>query len=254
MTSAAGAPGSRVPRVHRVTPRAARKSTDQYVGRQPLAGARGRCQDRQGDRDPVLHRHHARRLHRRRGQLAGLAVQGRRSGEDAEQRWDAFLGDVARWRWARRRTSGCSSTRTCSRIRSGGGPSTATGPAGSSPTGSCPRSPASTSASSAATSRRCTPRWSPPPAGRNVWLVGGGDLVGWFHDAGLLDQVRGQHRAGHARRGRAAAAPPDRGAVPARGAPQRRLRRSRVRRRVPARGVPAGPGVRGSSAPTTRCH
>jgi dihydrofolate reductase len=25
--------------------------------------------------------------------------------------------------------------------------------------------------------------------GRNVWLVGGGDLVGQFHDAGLLDQV-----------------------------------------------------------------
>jgi dihydrofolate reductase len=25
--------------------------------------------------------------------------------------------------------------------------------------------------------------------GRNVWVVGGGDLVGQFHDAGLLDQV-----------------------------------------------------------------
>lgn len=25
--------------------------------------------------------------------------------------------------------------------------------------------------------------------GRNVWLVGGGDLVGQFHDAGLLDEV-----------------------------------------------------------------
>jgi len=25
--------------------------------------------------------------------------------------------------------------------------------------------------------------------GRNIWLVGGGDLVGQFHDAGLLDQV-----------------------------------------------------------------
>jgi dihydrofolate reductase len=24
---------------------------------------------------------------------------------------------------------------------------------------------------------------------RNVWLVGGGDLVGQFHDAGLLDEV-----------------------------------------------------------------
>jgi dihydrofolate reductase len=26
--------------------------------------------------------------------------------------------------------------------------------------------------------------------GRNVWVVGGGDLVGQFHDAGLLDEVR----------------------------------------------------------------
>ena len=28
--------------------------------------------------------------------------------------------------------------------------------------------------------------------GRNVWLVGGGELVGGFHDAGLLDEVRVQ--------------------------------------------------------------
>ena len=26
-------------------------------------------------------------------------------------------------------------------------------------------------------------------AGRNIWLVGGGELVGQFHDAGLLDEV-----------------------------------------------------------------
>jgi dihydrofolate reductase len=26
-------------------------------------------------------------------------------------------------------------------------------------------------------------------AGRNLWLVGGGDLVGQFHDAGLLDEI-----------------------------------------------------------------
>ena len=39
------------------------------------------------------------------------------------------------------------------------------------------------------TSRRCTPRWSQAAAGRNVWLVGGGDLVGQFADAGLLDDL-----------------------------------------------------------------
>lgn len=27
------------------------------------------------------------------------------------------------------------------------------------------------------------------PEGRNLWLVGGGDLVGQFHDAGLLDEL-----------------------------------------------------------------
>jgi dihydrofolate reductase len=27
---------------------------------------------------------------------------------------------------------------------------------------------------------------------RNVWLVGGGELVGTFHDAGLLDEIRAQ--------------------------------------------------------------
>jgi dihydrofolate reductase len=26
-------------------------------------------------------------------------------------------------------------------------------------------------------------------AGKNVWLVGGGDLVGQFYDAGLLDEI-----------------------------------------------------------------
>ena len=30
-------------------------------------------------------------------------------------------------------------------------------------------------------------------AGRHVWLVGGGELVGQFHDAGLLDELRVQY-------------------------------------------------------------
>jgi dihydrofolate reductase len=29
-------------------------------------------------------------------------------------------------------------------------------------------------------------------AGKNVWLVGGGDLVGQFHDQGLLDEIHVQ--------------------------------------------------------------
>ena len=48
---------------------------------------------------------------------------------------------------------------------------------------------ARTSGSSPATSARCTPRWPTAAAGKNVWLVGGGELVGQFHDHGLLDEV-----------------------------------------------------------------
>ena len=28
-----------------------------------------------------------------------------------------------------------------------------------------------------------------PAGGRNIWIVGGGDLAGQFHDAGLLSEV-----------------------------------------------------------------
>ena len=37
--------------------------------------------------------------------------------------------------------------------------------------------------------RPCTPRWSRRRQGRNVWLVGGGELVGTFADRGLLDEI-----------------------------------------------------------------
>ena len=37
--------------------------------------------------------------------------------------------------------------------------------------------------------RRCTSRWPAPPASKNIWLVGGGDLVGQFADRQLLDEI-----------------------------------------------------------------
>ena len=49
--------------------------------------------------------------------------------------------------------------------------------------------------------------------GRNVWVVGGGDLAGQFADAGLLDEVIVYDRAGDARRRCAAAPAPDRAAT-----------------------------------------
>ena len=43
----------------------------------------------------------------------------------------------------------------------------------------------------------------------DIWIIGGGDLVGQFDDAGLLDRVDPRHVPGHARRGRAPAAASD---------------------------------------------
>ena len=63
--------------------------------------------------------------------------------------------------------------------------------------------------SSRATCARCTTRWSAAAAGRNIWVVGGGDLVGQFDDAGLLDEIHVHLTPGGPGRGRAAAAPPD---------------------------------------------
>ena len=68
---------------------------------------------------------------------------------------------------------------------------------------------------------------------RNVWLVGEGDLVGQFADAGLLDEVHVSDRAGHARRREAAAAAPA-------GAGARGDRAQRGLRDGALRGAPAG--------------
>ena len=45
--------------------------------------------------------------------------------------------------------------------------------------------------------------------GKNVWVVGGGDLVGQFDDAGLLDEIWLGLHARRARRRCPAAAAPD---------------------------------------------
>ena len=35
----------------------------------------------------------------------------------------------------------------------------------------------------------CTTAMVAAAGGRNIWLVGGGDLVGQFYDAGFLDEL-----------------------------------------------------------------
>ena len=37
--------------------------------------------------------------------------------------------------------------------------------------------------------RPCTSRWLSPPGEQNIWLVGGGELVGQFADQQLLDEI-----------------------------------------------------------------
>ena len=155
----------------------------------------------------------------------------------------------ARWPWARRRTSGCSGTRTCWTTPSGGAASTATGRAGCSRTATCPASRVPTSGSCRGDVPPVHAAMREAAGDGNIWVVGGGDLVGQFHDAGLLDQVGRRHRAGDARGRRPAAAAPDRGAAAGRGAPGRpdgqpdlrrpptRLTRARLR---PARAAGAG--------------
>ena len=79
-----------------------------------------------------------------------------------------------------------STTRGSSTTRASG--STPSRP-GCSAAATCRSPRASTSGWSAATSGRCMPTMVDAADGKNVWLVGGGELVGQFHDAGLLDEL-----------------------------------------------------------------
>ena len=82
------------------------------------------------------------------------------------------------------------------------------------------RSRTATSGSRTHRSERCTRRCTRAAGEQNLWLVGGGELVGQFHDAGLLDEVWVQYApvtlggrsaaaatAGRARAGRGRAQP-----------------------------------------------
>ena len=106
--------------------------------------------------------------------------------------------------------NGCSTSTTCSSTPSSGGTSTTTArcwvfthqrPARASPASTCGSSPA--------TSRPVYDELVAAANGTDIWVVGGGDLVGQFDDAGLLDEVQLGDDAGDARRRCAAAAPPD---------------------------------------------
>ncbi len=92
-------------------------------------------------------------------------------------------------RWARRRGSGWSTTRTSCTTRSAGATSTANGPRW---VFSSKQRTVVPDLDVRFVSGDVAPvhaEMTEAAAGSNVWIVGGGDLVGQFHDAGLLDQI-----------------------------------------------------------------
>src|SRR5680860_1561283 len=94
----------------------------------------------------------------------------------------------ARSPWVPRPMSGCSITNACWPIPASGPAGTRTGPAGCSRTATCRRYPALTCGSS----RVVAPihaQMAAAAADSNIWLAGGGDLVGAFADEGLLDEI-----------------------------------------------------------------
>ena len=128
----------------------------------------------------------------------------------------------ARSRWARRPTSGSSTTSSTGRIRRTGRGRT-TCPAGSSRTATCRSFPGARSSSRSGDVAPVHAEAGHAAGDRNIWVVGGGDLAGQFADAGLLDEVLVSIAPVTLGCGRAAAAAPS--GPPARGdGPQRRLR------------------------------
>ena len=95
-----------------------------------------------------------------------------------------------RWRWAPPPTSGRWSTRSCSTIRRSGTSTTATSRAGCSPTGSCPAIPNADIRFVQGEVRAVHEEMTAAAGGKNIWLVGGGELVGRFADEGLLDEIQ----------------------------------------------------------------
>ena len=95
----------------------------------------------------------------------------------------------APWRWVRRRTSGWWRTTASSTIPRSGAVTTETPRAGCSRIDGCRRSPVRICPSSRETSGAVHETMSEAASGRNIWLVGGGDLVGQFADRGLLDEI-----------------------------------------------------------------
>ena len=140
--------------------------------------------------------------------------QATRRGRDTVRHAGASSATSARWRWGRRPTSGRSSTRSCWRSPPSGTSGTATSPAGSSPIASSPRSPGADIRFVQGDVDTVHKAMTAAADGKNIWIVGGGELVGQFADERPSRRNPAPRRAGDARRGRAAAPPSDHGPSP----------------------------------------
>ena len=153
--------------------------------RGPTPSATGSTSD---EPDPVLHGDDARRLHRRSGRLARVALHARPGPGRTPQLRARSSPTWARSRWGRRRTSGFSSHEFADKD-----------PADWKWPYEIPCwvfthreltvVPGAQVVFTSDPVETVHARMVEAAGGKNVWLVGGGDLVGQFADAGLLDEV-----------------------------------------------------------------
>ena len=116
--------------------------------------------------------------------LAGLAVHPAASTRTARSTTASSSRRSARSRWARRRTSG-SSTTTPRPAR----PGRTSIPTWVFTHRDLPRPSGVRSAARRRRCPRCTPTMAAAAGGKDLWMVGGGDLAAQFAEAGLLDEV-----------------------------------------------------------------
>ena len=155
-----------------------RTTTPNVSSRRAVGGA-APSRWRRDDAHDLLHRHHARRVHRRRPGLLGLALRSGPGRSGAAQlrrvprrprcrlhgRHDlrVDLGTSTRGRWSWTLPMWVFTHRDLP------------------PRGSHLRP--------RRRPRGARSRWSQAAGGKDLWVVGGGDLAGQFADAGLLDEV-----------------------------------------------------------------
>ena len=131
------------------------------------------------DGDHLLHRVHPRRLHRDRRPLPRLADVAATSTWTGRWPIPASASGSAPASWAPRPGSGSSTTTTTRGVRCRPGCMTHR---------TFPEAPASVRFDRDDV-RRVHAEMTEAADGKDLWIVGGGELVGQFHDAGLLDEV-----------------------------------------------------------------